>query len=117
MRKLMLGLLIFAGLAGTAFAAELPQPGKVTIINLSDGHCVPCKMMAKQIESMQREYGDVLAAVTINALKDRVAAEKYKPQALPTLVFFNRDGEEVRRHTGVMDEAAMRAQIEELMAK
>ena len=117
MRRILIAALFLACMPFSSLAADFPEPGKVCIINLSDNHCIPCKMMSKMVEKMQDEYQGKVVSITINALKDRDAAAKYKPHALPTMIFFNVDGQEVRRYTGVMEEEAMRAQIESMIVE
>lgn len=103
--------------AGPLFAADLPVAGKVCVINLSDDHCMPCKMMDRLLDRMRVEYrGEVLTS-TVNALKERGVSARYAPQTLPTLIFFNRRGEEALRHAGLMEEAALRSVIDKLLAE
>lgn len=117
MRYVLLVVFFMLCLSAPGLAADFPEPGKIYIVNLSDDHCIPCKMMSKMVSKMQDEYQNKLATITVNALKDREAAEKYKPHTLPTLIFFSVDGKEVRRYTGVMEEDAMRAQIDLMLAE
>lgn len=108
---------IFMLAAQPLFAADFHVTGKVSVINLSDDHCIPCKMMGQLVKRMQNEYGDKIATVTINALEDRDVARRYAVKTLPTLLFFNSRGEEASRHVGVMDEASMRKIIDGLLAE
>lgn len=117
MRLIAVFFCLFAFLAMPLWAAEAPVAGKVSIINLSDDHCMPCKMMGRMVARMQEEYKDELVALTINALEERDIAARYSARILPTLVFFNRRGEEAERHVGIMEEEAMRSVIDRLLAE
>lgn len=117
MRLAAVFVCIFMLAARPLFAADFPVPGRVSVINLSDDHCIPCKMMGQLVKKIQNEYGDKIATVTINALEERDVARRHAVKTLPTLLFFNSRGEEVSRHVGVMDEASMRKIIDELLAE
>lgn len=103
--------------ASPLLAAELPAQGGVSLINFSDDHCMPCKMMSRLVAKIADDYSGQVAAQTVNALEDREAARKYAVKTLPTLVFFSHNGEEALRHVGVMDEAAMREALDRLLAE
>lgn len=103
--------------AGPLLAADFPVAGKVCVINLSDDHCMPCKMMGRLLDKMRGEYRGEVLALNVNALKDREFSARYAPQTLPTLIFFNRRGEEALRRVGLMEEAALRSVIEQLLAE
>lgn len=107
--------IFFLLLAQPLPAAEAPGPGKVSVVNLSDGHCVPCKMMTGLLEKMQAAYGEQIAAQTLYPLKDKAVDAKYSPKTLPTLVFFDRKGQEAFRHAGIMEEAEVRALLDRLL--
>ena len=117
MRLIAVFFCLFAFVAAPLWAAAPPVDGKVSIINFSDDHCMPCKMMGRMVSKMQDEYKGEVVAVTINALEEREVAAKYSAKTLPTLIFFNRQGEEVGRHVGIMDESAMRGMIDSLLAE
>lgn len=109
--QILLGLIIILA-APFSVAADLPADGRAGIVNLSDGHCAPCKIMERISDKMEREYKDDLYSITINPLKDKEAAEKYGAKTLPTIIFFDRSGKEVLRHAGVVDEDTVRAVVE-----
>lgn len=116
MRTVLLLCVFLVFLTAQPLAAAEPAPlGLVSVINLSDGLCAPCKMMTRLLEKMRDAYQGELAVQTLYPLKDKAVAEKYAPKALPTLVFFNRQGQEVFRQAGLMSEAELRAAIDKLL--
>ena len=77
--------------------------GKVTMIDLGAGECIPCKMMAPIIEELKKEYAGRADIIFIDVWKNPAQAKKYGIRAIPTQIFFDQDGREVHRNTGFMD--------------
>lgn len=73
--------------------------------------CEPCKMMAAQVFTLP-EVGTYFNAhficvqVDVEAKENGEIAKKYGVNVLPTMVFVNRDGKELRRITGVVSPSA-----------
>lgn len=108
-------IVIMALLACTTSAhAELPSAqdaavkqalssGKPTVIDLGARTCIPCKKMAPILESLSGEYRGKAAVLFIDVHQDQAAAQKFRVQMIPTQIFFNTQGKEVKRHIGFMD--------------
>lgn len=103
-------------LIATAAHAELPaatsaavnkalSSGKPTVIDLGARTCIPCKKMAPILESLSNEYRGKAGVLFIDVHEDHAAAQKFRVQMIPTQIFFNADGKEVKRHIGFMDKA------------
>jgi thioredoxin 1 len=88
-------------------AADSPSPGQVTMIDLGADSCVPCKMMAPIIEELKREYAGRAEIIFYDVWKDPAPAKQYGIRAIPTQIFFDREGREVHRHVGFMDKKAI----------
>ncbi len=122
MNKLTVALLLLA-VAATAHA-ELPSAtdvvvrqalssGKPTVIDLGARTCIPCRKMAPILESLAGEYRNRASVLFIDVHENRAAAEKFRVQMIPTQIFFNAQGKEVKRHIGFLDKAAI---VKELKA-
>jgi thioredoxin 1 len=109
-RLLILPLLAFA----TAAHAELPSAkeaavkwafssGKPTVIDLGARTCIPCKKMAPILESLSGEYRGRANVLFIDVWEDKVSAQNFRVQMIPTQIFFNVQGKEVKRHMGFLD--------------
>lgn len=108
-------LLVFPG---TGLASEpIPVPGMVTMLDLGAGSCVPCKMMAPILEKLEAHYAGRAAIRFIDVWKNREVAASYGIQAIPTQIFYDRQGKERERHTGFLDEESIRGKIDALMAE
>ncbi len=114
-------------LAGAA-CAELPSAsdatvkkaltsGKPAVIDLGARYCYQCKKMAPILESLAGEYGDRASIMFIDVHKDMAAAEKFRIQMIPTQIFFDAKGKEVKRHIGFMDRADIIRELKALGVK
>jgi thioredoxin 1 len=91
--------------AGDAVVRQALASGKPTVIDLGARTCIPCKKMAPILESMSKEYQGKANVLFIDVHADQAAAQKMRVQMIPTQIFFNAQGKEVKRHTGFMDRA------------
>jgi len=113
MKQLIVSLAFTLILAATAHA-ELPSAtaavvqqslssGRPTVIDLGARSCIPCKKMAPILESLSKEYRGKAGVLFIDVQSDQAAAQKFRVQMIPTQVFFNAQGKEVKRHVGFLD--------------
>ena len=79
--------------------------GRPSVIDLGARTCIPCKKMAPILESLAGEYRGKANVLFIDAHEDKAATRKYRVQMIPTQIFFNAQGKEVKRHMGFMDKA------------
>lgn len=122
MKKLRLGicltllmcLFLSIPVLGIAEAIEfdnLPVKGMVTMIDLGAKKCIPCKMMAPVLEKMEKVYKEKAAIVFIDVWENREQAYRFKIRAIPTQIFFDKNGKEVYRHVGFMSEKEIIRQL------
>ncbi|MGE4168882.1 MAG: thioredoxin family protein [Candidatus Babeliales bacterium] len=78
--------------------------------------CAPCKKLEPILEELAKEYNDVII-VKIDAEMFKSLASKYKIEAYPTLVFFNKDGKEVTRFTGYSDAIVIKGYFNQVSSK
>jgi thioredoxin 1 len=116
MRAMLTAILL---LSTACFAyAELPSAtskvinqaltsGKPTVIDLGARTCIPCKEMAPILESLSSEYRGRAGVLFIDVRADQAAAQRFGVQMIPTQIFFDAKGKEVRRHMGFMDKQAL----------
>jgi len=81
--------------------------GKPTVIDLGARTCIPCKEMAPILESLSKEYRGKAGVLFIDVRADQAAAQRFGVQMIPTQIFFDSKGKEVRRHMGFMDKQAL----------
>jgi thioredoxin 1 len=96
---------------------NLPVKGMVTMIDLGAKKCIPCKMMAPILEKMEKVYRGKAAVVFIDVWEHREQAQRFRIRAIPTQIFYDKNGKEVYRHLGFMSEKAIVAQLETMGVK
>lgn len=79
---------------------EVPIKGMVTMVDVGAKACIPCKMMIPVIESLSEEYEGRAAIVFIDVWKNPDETPKFGLRAIPTQIFYDKDGNEVMRHEG-----------------
>ena len=84
---------------------EVPIKGMVTMVDIGAKACIPCKMMIPVIESLSEEYEGRAAIVFIDVWKNPDETPKFGIRAIPTQIFYDKDGKEVMRHEGYFSKA------------
>ena len=111
--------LVIGWASGSTFAepGSVPTKGMVTMLDLGATSCIPCKMMAPIIEELKKEYEGRASIVFIDVWKYREEAPKYGISAIPTQIFFDKDGKEAYRHVGFFDKKSIIEALERLGVK
>ncbi len=87
--------------------------GKPTFVNFGAKGCRPCDMMEPIRQAIKKKYAGKLNVVFVHVRNEQILAARYGVQAIPLLVFFDKNGKEVFRHTGFMP----RDQLEKNLAE
>ncbi|MFO7605810.1 MAG: thioredoxin family protein [Desulfurivibrionaceae bacterium] len=97
----------------------IPIKDTVTMVDLGAKTCVPCKMMAPILEELKVEYQGRAEVIFIDVW-DRAnegKARAFKVMAIPTQIFYDRQGRETFRHSGFFDKKSIAAKLDELLAQ
>lgn len=97
--------------ATTATIGQALASGRPTIIDLGARTCIPCKKMAPILESLAGEYRNRANVLFVDVHEDQAAAERFKVRMIPTQIFFNSQGKEVKRHIGFLDKAGITKEL------
>lgn len=97
--------------------SKIPEKGKITLVDLGKGTCIPCKMMAPVLERMKKRFTGKAEVIVIDIRNDIDQARRFGIRAIPTQIFFDREGKEVYRHVGFMDESAIVEQFAKMGVK
>ena len=104
----------FSAVSLTAANARAQSEGKLVFVDVWAAWCGPCKLLDSTTWK-DRSVIDLLSARTIaikiNADQDSAFVEKYKVEALPTLLVLKPDGSEVTRVVGYVDAAGFQARL------
>lgn len=128
MRKLLVTNLIAVSLtviilgmttaaAAAAGSKNLPVMGTVTMVDLGAASCIPCKMMAPILERLEKRYKGKAVIAFVDLRYDQEAARRFGIRAIPTQIFYDRNGREITRHIGFMSEEAIVAQLKAMGVK
>lgn len=93
---------------------NVPVKGMVTMLDLGAKECIPCKMMAPILERLEKAYKGKAAIVFIDVWKHHDQVRRFGIRAIPTQIFFDKDGKETYRHVGFMREEAIREQFKKM---
>ncbi|MBI5485387.1 MAG: thioredoxin family protein [Deltaproteobacteria bacterium] len=115
MKSLFLAMLV---LVATSAHAELPSSsaaairaalasGRPTVADFGARTCIPCKKMAPILEELSRELKGRANVTFTDVWATPGLAQDYRVQMIPTQIFFDAGGKEVKRHMGFMDKAAI----------
>ena len=107
---LSLALAVVAGCGPkkTPSAAAQPQPKTEAMTNLPKlwdfwaTWCGPCKEMKPTIEALEKEYAGRIEIRSIDVDQNKDLAQKFKVEAIPTLVFLDAKGNELSRIVGLV---------------
>ena len=80
-----------AGISGATYQQGLP-----TVIDFYATWCGPCKAISPFFEKLKGEYSDKVNFVSIDVDQDTETAMKYSVSAMPTFVFLDADGNEIK---------------------
>lgn len=112
---------IILGVTAAAAAAvgskNLPVRGMVTMVDLGAASCIPCKMMAPILERLEKRYKGKAVIAFVDLRYDQEAAQRFGIRAIPTQIFYDRNGKEITRHIGFMSEDAIVAQLKAMGVK
>jgi thioredoxin 1 len=90
-------------------SANLPR-----IVDVGADKCVPCIMMAPILEELRKEYTGVLVVEFVDAWKNPQAGQQYGVRGIPTQIFYDASGKELKRHLGFISKQGILDQFQQL---
>jgi thioredoxin 1 len=76
------------------------KEGKAVMLELGSVGCIPCEQMKPVMEKLRTNYRGKLEVLFVDVSRDREAARRFHVFAIPTQVFFDKNGKEFHRHMG-----------------
>ena len=71
-------------------------------------------MMAPILKKLTKQYTGAASIIFIDVWKHPALARKYGIRAIPTQIFYDKNGKEVLRHVGYMSEDAIVKQLKKM---
>jgi thioredoxin 1 len=96
---------------------EVPAKDMVTMVDIGAKKCIPCKMMAPIMESLEKEYKGRAAIIFIDVWENREQGQRFGIRSIPTQIFYDKGGREVYRHEGFLSKDYIVAELGELGVK
>jgi len=78
--------------------------------------CPPCKMMKPILKSLDKEHSEDFAIAYIDTVVNPDIVREYSIQAAPTLIFYDKDGNELARTIGYISKEEILNKWKELGA-
>jgi len=114
---ILCALILFSvSTAGADEEQQLPVKDTVTLIELGADNCLPCRLLTPIIEELQQEYQGRAAIVRIDVYRQHELARQFHPMVTPTMIFFDRQGQETKRFSGFMDKDSIVKELDRLLA-
>ena len=89
--------------ASDAEATKALASGKPTVIDLGARTCISCKQMAPILEELAGTYRGQANVLFIDVREDQAAAKRFGIQMIPTQIYFDVTGKEVKRVVGAAE--------------
>lgn len=91
--------------------------GKPTLLEIAADWCPYCREMVPTMITLKEKYGSEFNIITANADLDREVVRDYQVRSLPTLVFFDKEGNEVLKLIGFQEKENLERIMEEIIIK
>lgn len=108
------GIFIYASANAQSNAKSSPVKKLPRIVDVGADKCVPCVMMAPELESLKKEYAGVLEVEFVDVWKYPEEARKYGVRGIPTQIFYDASGKELGRHLGFISKDNILAKFKSL---
>jgi thioredoxin 1 len=101
---------------------SVAQTGKVALgnprlprmVDVGADKCIPCVMMAPILEELKKEYAGVLDVEFVDVWKNPDGAKQYGVRGIPTQIFYDANGKELKRHLGFISKQGILDEFQKL---
>jgi len=89
--------------ASEAVVNQALASGKPTVVDLGARSCISCKKMAPILEELAGTYRGRANVLFVDVREDSDAAKRFGIQMIPTQIYFDAKGKEIKRVIGAAD--------------
>jgi thioredoxin 1 len=93
------------------------KSGLPSMVDFGASGCVPCEMMTPVLADLKKKFAGKVNVMFVHVREEEVLAARYKVEAIPVQVFFDKDGKEVFRHVGFFAQAEIEKKLAEIGVK
>ncbi len=83
------------------FDSSIMAAGKPSVVDFWAPWCGPCKALTPILEEVAAELGDAAMVFKVNVDENQEVAQQYSVRAIPTLLFFDKEGKMVDQVVGL----------------
>ena len=95
------------------FKEEVLKSEKITIVDFWAPWCGPCKMFIPIFENAESKYKDINFCKFNVDLDEEDISKEFRIMSIPSILLF-KDGKEIKRHIGFMNETELEKFLEEV---
>jgi len=88
--------------------------GRPSLVDFGATGCGPCDMMTPILEDLKVKYEGKLNVLFVHVRERQILGAKYGIQTIPVQAFFDKDGNEVFRHTGFFPQDEIEKKLAEI---
>jgi thioredoxin 1 len=87
--------------------------GKPVLVDFGSNKCIPCRQLRPILKDVAQEFSGKVQVLIIDVFQHQGVAREHRIQLIPTLVFFNAQGKEIFRRSGVWDKGSIARKLNE----
>ncbi|MFH1738760.1 MAG: thioredoxin domain-containing protein [bacterium] len=103
-----------AVLAGDNPVDKARASGKPSLVDFGASGCIPCDMMAPILDTLKIKYEGTLNVIFVHVREEQILASRYGIRTIPVQVFFDKNGNEVFRHSGFFPQDEIEKRLSEM---
>ncbi|MFH0725807.1 MAG: thioredoxin family protein [Pseudomonadota bacterium] len=90
---------------------QIPVKGKVTLVDISSEHCDTCEEMLPVIRGLKKDYSGKIEVIEVDFWKNPDIANRFETNTTPTILLFDKAGNEMFRGYGFIEKAVLEVQL------
>jgi len=90
------------------------RSGKPALVDFGSKGCGPCDMLAPILEDLKKTYAGKCEVIVVQVREQPMLGSRYGIQSIPVQIFFDKNGDEVFRHTGFWPKERLVAKLAEM---
>lgn len=91
------------------------EDGKPMVVDFSATWCPPCQALKPVFAKLTKEYEGRITMVTVDVDENNEMAAKFNVQSIPTIIYFDAEGNQVNRTQGLLPEEELRSNLDALL--